>query len=73
VTPILYPLEAVPSAGAGCCGPIPSRASFQACDTLFRFRPVPASDWLWMAGTAAAALVLGGLVFERLRDTLAGA
>ena len=40
-------------------------------DALFFFRPIPAVEWAWMAGTAALSLAAGGLVFERLRDSIA--
>jgi hypothetical protein len=32
---------------------------------------VPAVEWLWMVGAAALALLAGGALFERLRDSLA--
>lgn len=72
VTPVLYPLEAVPERWRWLLHANPFGSFFAAVhDTLFFFRPVPAADWLWMAGTAAVALALGASVFERLRDSLA--
>ena len=72
LTPVLYPLEAVPERWRWLLRANPFASFFAALhDTLFFFRPVPASDWLWMGGTAAAALLLGAGVFERLRDSLA--
>jgi ABC-type polysaccharide/polyol phosphate export permease len=72
VTPVLYPVEAVPERWRWLLRANPFASFFSGVhDTLFHFRPVASSDWLWMAGTAAAALAVGAAVFERLRDTLA--
>jgi lipopolysaccharide transport system permease protein len=72
VTPVLYPAEAVPERWRWLLKANPFASFFSGLhDTLFFFRPVAATDWLWMAGTAAAALVVGGALFERLRDSLA--
>ncbi len=72
VTPVLYPTEAVPARFRWLLFANPLASFFAAIhDTLFFFRPVPASGWLWMAGTAAVCLAAGGAVFERLRDSLA--
>jgi ABC-type polysaccharide/polyol phosphate export permease len=40
-------------------------------DTVFFFRPVRAADWRAMALVTAASLLVGGAVFERLRDAIA--
>jgi lipopolysaccharide transport system permease protein len=72
VTPVLYPVEAVPERFRGLLRWNPFATFFGALhDTLFFFRPVRSADWLWMAGTAAVALLVGGALFERLRDSLA--
>jgi lipopolysaccharide transport system permease protein len=72
VTPVLYPTESVPERWRWLLRLNPFASFFSGVhDTLFRFRPVAWPDWIWMAGTAAAALVAGSAVFERLRDTLA--
>ena len=72
LTPVLYPGEAVPERWRWLLRANPFACFFSGVHrTLFDFRPVPASDWLWMAGTAVVALAAGGAVFERLRDTLA--
>jgi len=72
VTPILYPVSSVPERFRPLLRVNPFASYFAAIqDTAFFFRPVPAVEWLWMAGWAAAALILGGAVFERLRDSIA--
>ena len=72
LTPVLYPGDAVPERWRWLLRANPFACFFSGVhDTLFHFRPVPAADWMWMAGTAAAALAVGAAVFERLRDTLA--
>jgi ABC-type polysaccharide/polyol phosphate export permease len=72
VTPILYPVEAVPERWRWILRCNPWSGFFSGVqDTLFFFRPVPAADWAQMALSAAVALAVGGAVFERLRDSLA--
>ncbi len=72
LTPVLYPTAAVPERWRWLLRANPLASFFSGLhDTLFFFRPVPASDWVWMAGAAAAALAAGGAIFERLRDSLA--
>jgi homopolymeric O-antigen transport system permease protein len=72
VTPVLYPAEAVPERFRPFLRANPFAAFLTAIhDSVFFFRPVAASDWLWMAGTAAACLAVGCWVFERLRDSIA--
>jgi lipopolysaccharide transport system permease protein len=72
LTPVLYPAEAVPERWRWALRLNPFASYFEGLhDTLFRFRPVPGTGWLWMAGTAAASLAAGGWIFERLRDSLA--
>lgn len=72
LTPVLYPLEAVPERFRPLVHANPLASYFLAIqDSVFFFRPVPAREWLWMGGTTAAALAAGCAVFERLRDSLA--
>jgi ABC-type polysaccharide/polyol phosphate export permease len=72
VTPILYPVAAVPEKWRPLLRLNPFATFFSAIqDTLFFFRPVSGEDWLWMAGWTAAALAGGGAVYELLRDSLA--
>ena len=72
VTPILYPVSSVPERFRFLLRVNPFASFFAAIqETAFFFRPVAAVEWLWMAGLAAAALALGGAVFERLRDSIA--
>jgi ABC-type polysaccharide/polyol phosphate export permease len=72
VTPILYPVEAVPERWRWILRCNPWAGFFSGVqDTLFFFRPVPAADWAQMVVSAALALAVGGSVFERLRDSLA--
>ncbi|HEY4229590.1 MAG TPA: ABC transporter permease [Thermoanaerobaculia bacterium] len=72
VTPVLYPVEAIPERWRWLLGLNPFAAFFAGVqDSLFFFRPIPAADWLWMAAWAAVSVVLGGAVFERLRDSIA--
>ena len=54
LTPVLYPVEAVPERWRGLLRANPFATFFSGLhDTLFFFRPVRAADWAWMAGTAA--------------------
>lgn len=72
VTPVLYPVEAVPERYRWLFAGNPFAAYFSGLqDTLFFFRPVPAAQWAWMALWTVLSLLLGGAVFERLRDSLA--
>ncbi len=72
VTPVLYSVESVPERYRGLLRWNPFATFFAGLhDTLFFFRPVGATDWAWMCGTAAVALVAGAWIFERLRDSLA--
>jgi ABC-type polysaccharide/polyol phosphate export permease len=72
LTPVLYPVEAVPERFRGVLRANPFATFFSGIhDTLFFFRPVGAADWAWMAGTAAVSVLAGGAIFERLRDSLA--
>ena len=72
VTPILYPVAAVPERWRPLLRLNPFATFFASIqETIFFFRPVASVDWLWMAGTAAASLAGGGAVYELLRDSLA--
>ncbi len=72
VTPVLYPVEAVPERLRPFLRANPFAAFLTAIhDSAFFYRPVAAVDWLWMVATAAACLSIGCAVFERLRDSIA--
>lgn len=72
VTPVLYPVESVPERFRILLRVNPFSAFLAAIhDTVFFSRPVPGTDWLWMAGTAAVSLGVGGAIFVRLRDAIA--
>jgi ABC-type polysaccharide/polyol phosphate export permease len=72
LTPVLYPVSAVPERFRPLLRANPFATFFSGVhDSLFFFRPIPAADWAWMAGTAAVCLAAGAAIFERLRDTLA--
>ncbi|HEY1250386.1 MAG TPA: ABC transporter permease [Thermoanaerobaculia bacterium] len=72
LTPVLYPVEAVPERWRWLLWLNPWAPFFAGVhDTLFFFRPVDAADWARMAAWAAVSLTLGGAVFERLRDSIA--
>ena len=72
VTPVLYPAEAVPVRWRWALRLNPFAGFFSGLhDTLFAFRPIRSADWIAMAAATLAALVVGGVVFERLRDSLA--
>ena len=72
VTPVLYPVEAVPERFRPWLSANPFAAFLTAVhDSAFFFRPIPARGWIAMAAAAAASLLVGGAIFERLRDTIA--
>lgn len=72
LTPVLYPLASVPERFRLLLRANPFATFFAAIeDCVFFFRPVAASDWLWMLGTAVLAVAIGCAVFERLRDSIA--
>ncbi|HJW14704.1 MAG TPA: ABC transporter permease [Thermoanaerobaculia bacterium] len=72
LTPVLYPVDSVPERYRGFLRANPFSTYFAALhDSLFFFRPVPAAEWAWMAGTAALSLAAGAAIFERLRDSIA--
>jgi homopolymeric O-antigen transport system permease protein len=72
VTPVLYPVEAVPERWRWILWLNPWAAFFSGVqDTLFFFRPIAPADWARMAVWTALSLAVGGAVFERLRDSIA--
>ncbi len=72
VTPVLYPVEAVPERFRPLLRWNPFASFFTALhDSVFFYRAVSVSDWLAMAVAAAASLAAGGALFERLRDSIA--
>ncbi len=72
VTPVLYPAEAVPERFRRLLLANPFAPFFNGVhDTLFAFRPVSAADWAAMIAWTAVSLVVGGALFEKLRDSLA--
>jgi lipopolysaccharide transport system permease protein len=72
VTPVLYPAASVPERFRPLLLANPF-ASFLAGvhESAFFFRPISPSLWAGMAGTALLSLIVGGLVFYRLRDSIA--
>jgi lipopolysaccharide transport system permease protein len=72
VTPVLYPAASVPERFRPLLLANPF-ASFLAGvhESAFFFRPISPSLWAGMAGTALLSLLVGGLVFDRLRDSIA--
>lgn len=72
LTPVLYPIDAAPGRLRGFLWANPFTPFFVAIhDSAFFFRPVPWPVWAGMIGAAALALLLGGAIFERLRDSIA--
>jgi len=72
VTPVLYPVEAVPERFRPWLAANPFAAFLTAIhDCVFFFRPIGAGGWLRMASTAAVSVAVGSIVFERLRDSIA--
>jgi ABC-type polysaccharide/polyol phosphate export permease len=72
VTPVLYPVESVPERWRPLLRVNPFASFLSGVhDTTFFFRPVRASDWAAMGVASVAALLLGGFVFGRLRDSIA--
>jgi len=72
LTPVLYPIEAVPERFRPWLALNPFAAFFTAIhESAFFFRPVGGGAWLAMAAAAAASLAIGCAVFESLRDSIA--
>ena len=72
LTPILYPVNAVPGKLRLLLWLNPFTPFFVAIqESAFFFRPVRLEVWVGMILTAALALGFGAAVFERLRDSIA--
>ncbi|MFN2387112.1 MAG: ABC transporter permease [Thermoanaerobaculia bacterium] len=72
LTPILYPLEAVPERYHALLRLNPFVSFFSALhDAVFFFRFPPAVEWIGMVVVTTLSLVLGSALFERLRDSIA--
>jgi ABC-type polysaccharide/polyol phosphate export permease len=72
VTPVLYPVEAVPERFRFLLFFNPFAPFFAAVhDCVFYFRPVSALDWVWMLLAAGLSLLVGSALFARLRDSIA--
>jgi ABC-type polysaccharide/polyol phosphate export permease len=72
LTPVLYPLEAVPGRLRDLLWLNPFTPFFAAIhDSAFFFRPVSLLTWAGMIVWTVVALAAGGAVFERLRDSIA--
>jgi ABC-type polysaccharide/polyol phosphate export permease len=72
LTPVLYPVDAVPERLRLLPWLNPFTSFFVAIhDSVFFFRPVRAEVWLGMLVATLLSLALGGAVFERLRDSIA--
>ena len=72
LTPVLYPVDAVPERFRALLWLNPFAPFFGAIhDSAFYFRAIPAGTWAGMALWTVAALAAGAAVFERLRDSVA--
>ncbi|HEV8611256.1 MAG TPA: ABC transporter permease [Thermoanaerobaculia bacterium] len=72
LTPVLYPVAAAPERLRRFLWLNPFTSFFVAIhESVFFFRPVRAQVWLGMLVATALSLVVGGAVFERLRDSIA--
>jgi ABC-type polysaccharide/polyol phosphate export permease len=72
LTPVLYPLEGTPGRLRVFLWLNPFTSFFVAIhESVFFFRPVRAEAWAGMLVATALSLMLGGAVFERLRDSIA--
>jgi lipopolysaccharide transport system permease protein len=72
LTPVLYPVDAVPERLRLLLWLNPFTSFFVAIhDSVFFFRPIRAEVWIGMIVAALLSLALGGAVFERLRDSIA--
>ena len=72
LTPVLYPLAAVPGRLRVFLWANPFTPFFASIhDSAFFFRPISAMTWAGMILWTVAALAAGGAVFERLRDSIA--
>lgn len=72
LTPVLYPVDAAPEKLRRLLWLNPFTPFFVAIhESAFFFRPIRWPVWAGMLLAASVALVIGSLVFERLRDTIA--
>lgn len=72
LTPVLYPVDAVPERLRLLLWLNPFTSFFVAIhESVFFFRPIRAEVWIGMIVAALLSLALGGAVFERLRDSIA--
>jgi lipopolysaccharide transport system permease protein len=72
LTPVLYPLDATPGRLRVFLWLNPFTPFFVAIhESVFFFRPVRREAWAGMLVATALSLMLGGAVFERLRDSIA--
>ena len=72
LTPVLYPVDAAPGRLRVLLWANPFTPFFVGIhESAFYFRPIRAAAWLGMIVASAAALVVGGAVFARLRDSIA--
>jgi homopolymeric O-antigen transport system permease protein len=72
LTPVLYPVAAAPERLRRLLWLNPFTSFFVAIhESAFFFRPVRGEVWLGMLVATVLSLVLGGAVFERLRDSIA--
>jgi ABC-type polysaccharide/polyol phosphate export permease len=72
LTPVLYPVDAVPGKLRLLLWLNPFTPFFVGIhDSAFFFRPIRWEAWAGMLLASCLALVLGTAVFERLRETIA--
>lgn len=72
LTPVLYPVDAAPERLRRLLWLNPFTSFFVAIhESVFFFRPVRAEVWIGMFVATALSLLIGGAVFERLRDSIA--
>ena len=72
LTPVLYPIAAVPGRFRALLWLNPFAPFFAAIhDSTFFFRAIPAAGWAGMVFWTVVALAAGSAVFERLRDSVA--
>ncbi|HEY6064962.1 MAG TPA: ABC transporter permease, partial [Thermoanaerobaculia bacterium] len=72
LTPVLYPIDAAPERLRRFLWLNPFTSFFVAIqESVFFFRPLSARVWIGMLVATLVSLVLGGAVFEGLRDSIA--
>ena len=71
-SPVVYPLAGLPPKLRRAIAWNPASCFLEGIhDAIFFDRKIPGERWLAMAAAAAASLALGGVVFARLRDSIA--